>query len=301
MTNYRQLGPRGLDAFIAAHGIAPGAELDRVCAQRDAHTTLLYWHTDLGGAIAEARRTQRPILSLRLLGRLDEELSCANSRFFRKLLYPEPRINQLLRQDFVLHWQSVRPVPRVTIDFGDGRRVERTLTGNSVHVVLDPYGRVVDALPGLMARDVFVDQLAQARAFALANRRELAGMHQRAREQWQPQREPAASRAVRASRLAMTKHVVEAPLLRAVSPAVDVDADTRQNLELHARIHQAFAERAEWAGIAGFVEWIYAELFEMPLDDAALGLDVPDPFAYDGARSPADSRFASAGSTHGQR
>ena len=294
MTNYRQLGPRGLDAFIAAHGIAPGAELDRVCAQRDAHTTLLYWHTDLAAAVAEARRAGRPILSLRLLGRLDEELSCANSRFFRKLLYPDPRINQLLRQDFVLHWQSVRPVPRVTIDFGDGRRVERTLTGNSVHVVLDPYGRVVDALPGLMARDVFVDQLAQARTFALANRRELAGMHQRARGPLLPP-EPLPSRAVAASRLAMTKHVVEAPLLRAVS--IDVDADTRQNLELHARIHEAFAERAEWAGIAGFVEWIYAELFEMPLDDAALGLDVPDPFDYDGARSQADSRFASAGSS----
>ena len=29
---------------------------------------------------------------------------------------------------------------------------------------------------------------------------------------------------------------------------------------------------------AGLVEWIYAELFEMPLSDPALGLDVPDPF-----------------------
>src|SRR5436309_870606 len=98
-------------------------ELDRVCAQKDTHTSLLYWHTELPAAMAEARRTARPILSLRLLGRLDEELSCANSRFFRKLLYPEGRINQRLRQDFVLHWQSVRPVPRVTIDFGDGRSI----------------------------------------------------------------------------------------------------------------------------------------------------------------------------------
>jgi hypothetical protein len=276
MTNYRSLGPRGLDAWIAAHGITPTPELDRLCAQRDAHTTLLYWFTDLDAAIVEARRTRRPILSLRLLGRLDEELSCANSRFFRKLLYPKPRINAVLRRDFVLHWQSVRPVPRVTIDFGDGRRVERTLTGNSVHVVLDPYGRIVDALPGLMNPDVFLDQLVQARAFALANPRELAGEHQRALRRPLPVPEPPPSRAVAASRLAMTKHLVEAPLLRAV--AVDVDADTRQNLELHARIHEAFAVGSEWAGVAGFVEWIYAEVFEMPLADAALGLDVPDPF-----------------------
>lgn len=30
--------------------------------------------------------------------------------------------------------------------------------------------------------------------------------------------------------------------------------------------------------MGGFVEWIYAELFEMPLADTALGLDAPDPF-----------------------
>src|SRR5215468_2318791 len=146
MNNFRHMGPPGLDAWIYAHGTAPCRELDQLCAQKDAHTSLLYWFTDLDAAIAEARRARKPILSLRLLGRLDEELSCANSRFFRKLLYPEPRINQVLRRDFVLHWQSVRAVPRVTIDFGDGRRVERTLTGNSVHLVLDPLGRAARAV-----------------------------------------------------------------------------------------------------------------------------------------------------------
>src|SRR6478736_10291808 len=96
---------------------------------------MLHWFTNLDEAIAASRG--KPILSLRLLGRLDQELSCANSRFFKKLLYPDPRIAQVLREDFVLHWQSVRPVPIVTIDFGDGRRVTRTLTGNSAHLVLD--------------------------------------------------------------------------------------------------------------------------------------------------------------------
>src|SRR5882724_11524185 len=149
MQDFRQMGPSGLDAYVKAYGTAPSPVLDRVCAQKDAHTSLLYWFTDLDAAVTEARRRKRPILSLRLLGRLDEELSCANSRFFRKLLYPDLRINQILRQDYVLHWQSVRPVPRVTIDFGDGRVVERTLTGNSIHYVLDADGTVIDGLPGL--------------------------------------------------------------------------------------------------------------------------------------------------------
>jgi hypothetical protein len=78
------------------------------------------------------------------------------------------------------------------------------------------------------------------------------------------------------SQLAKAKHVVEAPLLRAVS--LDVVNDTTQNLALHRRIHDEFAAGTQWNGLSGFVEWIYAELFEMPLDDAALGLDAPDPF-----------------------
>src|SRR5512143_3895990 len=135
MQHFRRMGPGGLDAYLRAHGASAAPALDAVCAQKDAHTSLLYWFTDLPAAIAEASRTRRPILSLRLLGRLDEELSCANSRFFRKLLYPQAQINQLLRDHFVLHWQSVRPVPRVTIDFGGGKRIEKTLTGNSCHVV----------------------------------------------------------------------------------------------------------------------------------------------------------------------
>jgi hypothetical protein len=274
MNDFRRIGPRGLDLWLATHGTAPSPQLDAICAQKDAHTSRLYWFTELPAAMAEARSTKRPILSLRLLGRLDEELSCANSRFFRKLLYPDPQINQLLRRDFVLHWQSVRPVPRVTIDFGDGRRIERTLTGNSVHVVLDDHGRPVDALPGLFSREVFLDQLVQARWLARVDRRELPAHHDRLRAA--PPPPPVMTRAAAASRIAPSKHVVEAPLLRAV--AVDVDADTRQNLALHRAIHEAFAEGAKWAGIDGFVEWIYAELFEMPLDDAALGLDTPDPF-----------------------
>ena len=265
-----------LHSYLKRHGRAASPALDGICNQKDAHTTLLYWFTDLPAASAEAQRTQRPILSLRLLGRLDEELSCANSRFFRKLLYPDPRINQVLRQDFVLHWESVRPVPKVTLDFGDGRRIERTLTGNSVHLVLDSKGRLVDALPGLFSPDVFLELLARARAMALADRRELARMHAASarRPAFAPRRP--VSRAVGASMLAPTKHMVEMPVLRAVS--IDVDGDTEQNIALHRRVHEAFANGTEWSGQGGFVEWIYAELFLMPLGDPALGLDIPDPF-----------------------
>jgi hypothetical protein len=169
----RSMGAEGLRAFletnrseIDAAAAIPGNShnraleaLDSVCQQKDCYASRLYWYTDLEQAERAARAQHKPILSLRLLGRLDEDLSCANSRLFRITLYANKQVSNLLRERFVLHWQSVRPVPKVTIDFGDGRKMERTLTGNSVHYVLDSEGRFIDALPGLYGPGAFVREL----------------------------------------------------------------------------------------------------------------------------------------------
>jgi hypothetical protein len=174
----RESGPSGLQLLlehyapqIAAHQAgAPSDELwnriasalDKVGGQHDNYASQLYWYTNLEKAKAAAQASGRPILSLRLLGRLDEDLSCANSRFFRTTLYPNADINRILKERYVLHWESVRPAPRVTINFGDGRKLERTITGNSIHYILDSNGQVVDALPGLYNAPVFAKELRAA-------------------------------------------------------------------------------------------------------------------------------------------
>jgi hypothetical protein len=175
------------DSLLAAFDAAPAgadrnalaAAIDRAGAQRYAAVSRLYWHTDLDAARADALATAKPILSLRMLGRLDRDLSCANSRFFRTILYPDPAVSALLRDRFVLHWSTERPVPIVTIDFGDGRKIVRTTTGNSVHYVLDAAGRPIDALPGLYAPVAFVAELARSRA--LHDR--IAGLEARERDE----------------------------------------------------------------------------------------------------------------------
>ena len=181
----RDAGPAGLLALVKAHieqiqtrtthGGGPltstsdnaawerlRSALDAVGQQRDCYASQLYWYTDFELAKAAAKAAGKPILSLRLLGRLDEEFSCANSRFFRTTLYANRDVAEFLRHNFILHWKSVRPVPRVTIDFGDGRKIERTLTGNSIHYVLDTQGRVIDALPGLYGSRAFLCSVALA-------------------------------------------------------------------------------------------------------------------------------------------
>lgn len=179
----RAMGPAGLDvlmnryaAEIKQHIANPSAapdeewqriatELDTVAQQKNSYISGLYWYTDLESAKKASAANGKPILSLRLLGKLTDEFSCANSRFFRTVLYPNAEVSAALRDRFVLHWQSVRPVPKVTIDYGDGRKLERTLTGNSIHYVLDSEGRPIEALPGLYGPQAFLRGLEKAESF----------------------------------------------------------------------------------------------------------------------------------------
>jgi hypothetical protein len=173
----RALGPAGLDTLFQTYAreideqvsnpllaVTPewqrlSTALDSVSQQRDSYLSRLYWYTDFAQAKAAARAAGKPILSLRLLGKLNEEYSCANSRFFRTILYSNAEVSKMLREKFILYWESERPAPRVTIDFGDGRKLERTLTGNSIHYILDSDGRVIDALPGLYGPAAFMRSL----------------------------------------------------------------------------------------------------------------------------------------------
>lgn len=168
----RARGQSGLDALLARVGKNPSASerstIAKVAGQLDADVSRLFWHTDLSEAVLQAQRENKPILSLRMLGRLDEELSCANSRLFRTTLYPDARVSRLLRERFVLHWSSERKVPRITIDYGDGRSLVSTITGNSIHYIMDKRGRVVDALPGLYAAEDFARELASLEPVARA-------------------------------------------------------------------------------------------------------------------------------------
>lgn len=296
----RAQGPAGLAALLQTHtdAITPHLDpqtalhtnphdaewlrltvaLDAVAQQKDSFAAGLYWYTDLKAAQTEARRTRRPILSLRLLGRLTDEFSCANSRFFRTALYANPQIANYLRENFVLHWQTERPAPHITIDFGDGRKIERTITGNSIHYIIDAEGRVIDALPGLYGPAAFLRALQTVEKFAL----QLAGKSDAVRAQmlqtyhreqlaklnaaWAADLKRAgvkieraveatetanvAPTAVRAAPLAVTKRAVEMPLVRELNPdpnslgAVTDEAAWRKIADLHAADAQ-LATRSE--------------------------------------------------------
>lgn len=297
--------------------------IDKIAGQKFASQSRLFWHTSLEIARVESRKTNRPILSLRMLGRLDENLSCANSRFFRTTLYPDPEIAALLREHFVLHWLSVRDVPVVTIDFGDGRQLRQPLTGNSVHLAVDSHGRPFDALPGLVSPQAFRQWLAavhqlwddsdqgdhtafwssvadfhRSRAakrrsdssltisesqqvsdinpldehwsrFAASQDVRLASTSRQLLQAQQP-----GSGAEDAMVVAVWKRAVETPMLRLVQPIEPLIArDTVFNLyALQTKIDDWFTQALAPATYEEMTNRIYAEAFQMPLDDPWLGL-----------------------------
>lgn len=279
----RALGPEGLEALMTEHadrinirikepriGDTPdwqriATALDLVGQQKNNFISGLYWYTDLEAAKKAARESGKPILSLRLLGNLTDELSCANSRFFRTVLYPNAQIREVLRNRFVLHWKSVRPAPRITVDFGDGRKLERTVTGNSIHYILDSDGRLIEAVPGLYGPAAFQRELERSETFV----RSLAGKTGRERQTWLqqyylgrsneisrawqadarqfgdklPQRilaRPQDRDALSVGPAAATKMSTENPMIRAISSASDAlgRLTDEEAWRLIARLHQ---------------------------------------------------------------
>lgn len=264
----RGKGAAGLTALLQQYDQHPDPKLlptiDAVAGQHDAVWSRLFWYTDLAEAETAAAAQNKPILYLRLMGKLTDEYSCANSRFFRTVLYSNRQVSSLLRDRFVLVWTSERPVPVVTIDYGDGRKLKRTLTGNSIHYVLDSSGEVIDALPGLF------DPVSFARIVSVAGDAARWGPSMRGQylaraddqilRQWkqdistvdpqlvlgdnQAKRSDGHPDAARAMLLTASKRAVETPLLRAISPqsaesldqSIDsVDASTwRKIANLHA-------------------------------------------------------------------
>lgn len=75
------------------------------------------------------------------------------------MLFSNEEVAKAINEKFEPAWESVRPVPRVTIDFGNGKVVRRTLHGNVATYVTSDDGRVLDVLPGIYKPATYLDRL----------------------------------------------------------------------------------------------------------------------------------------------
>jgi hypothetical protein len=95
-------------------------------------------------------------------------------------LFSNERVADFVNRHFEPAWESVRPVPLVRIDFGNGNVVTRTLHGNILTSVCTPDGLLLDALPGIYTADGYLKALEQLRLLAGVARTRPAGR----RDEW---------------------------------------------------------------------------------------------------------------------
>jgi len=78
------------------------------------------------------------------------------------VLFSDAKVSAFVREQFVAAWESVRPVPLVEIDFGNGHKIKRTVNGNIATYICAPDGRVVDLIPGLNSPEAYLQDLKYA-------------------------------------------------------------------------------------------------------------------------------------------
>jgi len=91
------------------------------------------------------------------------------------VLFSSDSVASAINSAFEPVWESVRPVPIVTIDFGNGHTITRTLHGNIATYLCNAEGAVFDILPGIYEPAEYLKQLTQ---FTL--------LYRHARQQFRP-------------------------------------------------------------------------------------------------------------------
>ena len=79
-------------------------------------------------------------------------------------MFSNKKIADYVNNNFEATWKSVAPVPKVTIDFGGGRKIERTVYGNIATYVCTAGGYIVDILPGIYQPDNYLQSLTSIKA-----------------------------------------------------------------------------------------------------------------------------------------
>ena len=218
------------------------------------------------------------------------------------MLFSRKDIAQFINGSFEPVWESVRPVPIVRIDFGNGTTLTRTLHGNIATSVCNAEGQVLDILPGVYEPQGYLAALDQLRmlpqyikAAPLDKRtvrlREYHETHAKALA-----KEDTAARLIDVSK--MSKAAIESSIKLIVhsavhpgdaetgtvgkgAPAMNADdlagwkllaEDTRINeSKRRLLIHEKLANAGAVQPVA-VTKWMYKDVLNADLDDPYLGL-----------------------------
>ncbi len=181
------------------------------------------------------------------------------------MIFSDPAVSAFIRGNFAAAWESVRPVPVVEIDFGNGAKLKRTVNGNIATYLCAPDGRVLDIIPGLNEPRAYLEALREGLRLHRATENAVLAHH--------AARLKAPARPV-LDRRDVGKAVVEMPVKHALIPKGDaalLAADTEINRrERKPLVHAILSEKA-WRP-AQLTKRIYKDVLHVDLDDPHLGL-----------------------------
>lgn len=183
------------------------------------------------------------------------------------MLFSDKEISSLINANFEPAWQSVRPAPTVQIDFGNGRKLTRTLHGNIATYVCLSTGEIIDVLPGIYEPGAYKSALLQV--LNLIN--SLHGQDHRSIK--------TALHNYHRQRSNILGHLAATQKSQAIGEAagagaIDLEADTKINETARRKLIHDKLAGSESLTMPGtdFTKWLYREVLHVDLDDPYLGL-----------------------------
>ena len=217
------------------------------------------------------------------------------------MLLSDAAVGKYLQENFILCWNSVRPAPKVTIDFGNGKTLERTIKGNTAFYLCRADGTVVDSLPGVYKPDDFLDELKLSVPLLDLSDKEVLQRHQMQLAIGSMDMNEAIGKGAVESPLVMALEPTTLPKLRVEGEIMDVsaeplafedyekkylpgegslaeralEADSQSSLTvLRPAVHKWFGELARLPSLSQARKPIYKDILKVDLDDPYLGLKV---------------------------
>jgi hypothetical protein len=218
-----------------------------------------------------------------------------------------PDVIKLLSTEVIPVWESVGSVPKITIEIGNGHKLERTLGGNILTYILSADGDIYDAYPGVYTPWDYINEIQKTLNFVKQTNKpsEIISWH---RDQFSD------VVSYEQHRITFSKALVESPLLKAlkVGPITDrtsnnnfhdiskdpatvqelsaallkyqsrdphqigrmaVEADSENNVKLmRPAVHALYSNLESLPKLPKFRDTIYKDLLHIPLNDPYLGL-----------------------------
>lgn len=184
-------------------------------------------------------------------------------------MFSDKEIASYINANFEPAWQSVRPVPIITVDMGNGNVVRKTFRGNIGTYVCTTDGDVFDILPGLYSPAQYLQQLHQLHDQVVA----LPAGEQRLSK--------LIAYHLRRRGIAPTEPDPSANLVDAMDGMLEANRTERHNdaLDLDTAVNQTarrelIHEKLATAGLTtpdSVKHWLYKNVLHADIDDPYLG------------------------------